>query len=193
MSIGDAVRLLETAEVAESAPATMQALKAGELSTRKAHAAGRAEAADPDRGAELVGRAMTGNVSVKEIEQDSARIVNAASGDTEADRAERIRKNRRSGPAPTATARRGRTSTGPTAEIARLEAAIKPLLNDIFIDAREQGRRESRDAYAFDALMALVDRATTNPGGPANPSAALRRQRWLRRQRGQGGQGGQGR
>ena len=72
--------------------------------------------------------------------------------------------------------------TGPTAEVARLEAAIKPLLNDIFIDAREQGRRESRDAYAFDALMALTDRATTNPG-PTNPGPPTRR---LRRQRGRG-------
>ncbi|HEY6531568.1 MAG TPA: hypothetical protein VIY72_04655, partial [Acidimicrobiales bacterium] len=48
MTVGDAMRLLETAEVAEDAPATMDALKNGDLSIRKANAAGKAEQADPE-------------------------------------------------------------------------------------------------------------------------------------------------
>ena len=50
MSIGDAVRLLDTAEVAEQAPATMQALKDGELSTRQAHAVGQGRSGRPGTG-----------------------------------------------------------------------------------------------------------------------------------------------
>jgi hypothetical protein len=94
LSVGEAMRLLETAEVAEQAPATMEALKNGDLSIPKARAVGKAEAADPDAGAELVERAASEGVTVKEIETDAARIVHAASGETEASRAERIRRNR---------------------------------------------------------------------------------------------------
>jgi hypothetical protein len=43
-----------------------------------------------------------------------------------------------------------------------LEAALKPILNDIFQDARQQGRREPVDAYTFDALMALTERGTAS-------------------------------
>ena len=171
----------------------MQALKDGELSTRQAHAVGQGRSGRPRPRRRSCVEQATGdaNVSVKEIEQDSARIVNAASGDTETERAARIRQNRAFRVGSNGDGSSWAHITGPTAEVARLEAAIKPLLNDIFIDAREQGRRESRDAYAFDALMALTDRATTNPG-PTNPGAHQPRlcQPRLRRQRGEGGQGG---
>jgi hypothetical protein len=171
IAIAEAVRLLETAEVAEKAPATMDALKNGELSTRQAHAVGKAEQVDPERGAELVGRATNGHSSVREIEQDSARIVNAASGETENTRAERIRWNRAFRIGCDGDGSSWAHVVGPTAELARLEAAIRPLLNDIFIDAREQGRREHRDAYAFDALMALTDRSAEPNHAAANRSS----------------------
>jgi hypothetical protein len=172
-SVGDAVRLLETAEVAVKAPQTMEALRAGELSTRQAHAIGKAEAADPDAGAELVKRATENtHVSVREIEQDSARIVHAASGETEAEKAEKIRRNRSFRAGSNGDGSSWAHIYGPTAELARLDAAIKPILNDIFQDAREQARRESRDAYAFDALMALTDRRTpARPADTANRDA----------------------
>jgi hypothetical protein len=149
----------------------MDALKHGDLSIRKAHAVGKAEQADPQRGAQLLGQATNGHSSVREIEQDSARIVNAASGETEQARAERIRRNRSFRIGSNGDGSSWAHLIGPTVEVARLEAALKPLLNDIFLDAREQGRREHRDAYAFDALMALTDRAA----GPNHAAAANRR------------------
>jgi hypothetical protein len=41
---------------------------------------------------------------------------------------------------------------------ARFEAAIEPIVDEMFGIARAEGRRESREAYAFDALMTSVER-----------------------------------
>jgi hypothetical protein len=46
---------------------------------------------------------------------------------------------------------------GPTVDIARLDAQLKPVIDSVFHDARRQGRRESYDAYAYDALLQLLD------------------------------------
>jgi hypothetical protein len=164
VSVGEAMRLLETAEVAEQAPATMEALKNGGLSIPKARAVGKAEAVDPDAGAELVERAASEGVSVREIETDSARIVHAASGETEASRAERIRRGRSFRVGSNGDGSSWFHGIGPTTDIARLEAALKPILDDIFQDARQEGRREPVDAYTFDALMTLTERGATAPG-----------------------------
>jgi hypothetical protein len=173
LSVGEAMRLLETAEVAEAAPVTMEALRNGELSIPKARAVGKAEAADPDAGAELVERAASDGVTVREIEQDSARIVHAASGETETSRAERIRRNRSFRVGSNGDGSSWFHGIGPTTDIARLEAALKPILDDVFQDARQDGRREPVDAYTFDALMTLTDRGAsasedTGVGGGAN-------------------------
>jgi hypothetical protein len=179
LSVGEAMRLLETAEVAEAAPATMEALRNGELSIPKARAVGKAEAADPDAGAELVERATSEGVTVKEIETDAARIVHAASGETEASRAERIHRNRSFRVGSNGDGSSWFHGIGPTTDIARLEAAIRPILDDIFQDARQQGRREPVDAYTFDALTTLTDRgaiggrhAGTSGGRDTNAAGA---------------------
>jgi hypothetical protein len=166
VSVGEAMRLLETAEVAEQAPATMEALRNGDLSIPKARAVGKAEAADPDAGAELVERAASEGVTVREIETDAARIVHAVSGEAEASRAQRIRRNRSLRVGSNGDGSSWFHGIGPTTDIARLEAAIRPILNDVFQDAREQGRREPVDAYTFDALMALTDRGATGGRHP---------------------------
>jgi hypothetical protein len=164
LSVGEAMRLLETAEVAEQAPATMEALKNGDLSIPKARAVGKAEAADPDAGAELVERAASEGVTVKEIETDAARIVHAASGETETQRAEKIRRNRSFRVGSNGDGSSWFHGIGPTTDIARLEAALRPILDDIFQDARQEGRREPVDAYTFDALLTLTDRGASGSG-----------------------------
>jgi hypothetical protein len=169
-SVGEAMRLLETAEVAEAAPATMEALRNGDLSIPKARAVGKAEAADPDAGAELVERASSEAVSVREIETDAARIVHAASGETEASRAERIRRNRSFRVGSNGDGSSWFHGIGPTTDIARLEAALKPILDDIFQDARQQGRREPVDAYTYDALLTLTDRGAIDGRHPGTSS-----------------------
>jgi hypothetical protein len=166
MAVADAVRLLETAEVAEAAPATMEALKHGDVSTREANATAKAEAADPQAGAELVRRAaQAGGLSIREIEQDSARIVHAASGDSEAERAEKIRRKRSLRIGSAGDGSSWVHLSGPTADIARLEATLKPIIDGIFGDARRQGRREPFEAYAYDALLTLADRGADGDDG----------------------------
>jgi hypothetical protein len=104
-------------------------------------------------------------LSVKEIEQDSARIVNAASGESEHTRTERIRSNRRLSIGTVGDGSSWLHAVGPTVELARLEAELEPILKGIFDQARVEGRRESREAYAFDALMALARRTGDGDGG----------------------------
>ena len=48
-------------------------------------------------------------------------------------------------------------------------AALDPIVDEMFRVARREGRRESRDAHAFDAVMELVRRAC----GSTHPDAAV--------------------
>jgi hypothetical protein len=47
-------------------------------------------------------------------------------------------------------------------------AALQPLIDQVFTEARRQGRRESPDAYGFDALVRLAQRPAAATGR-ANP------------------------
>ena len=66
MGVGDAVKLLRTAEAVENAPDTRDALRAGAVSVRQAKAIGRAETVDPDAGRRLLAEAP--KKSAREIE-----------------------------------------------------------------------------------------------------------------------------
>jgi hypothetical protein len=59
---------------------------------------------------------------------------------------------------------------GPVDAGARVMAALRPLIEDAFRAARFDGRRESPDAYAFDALVELADHA---PNAPSEGSARV--------------------
>jgi hypothetical protein len=49
---------------------------------------------------------------------------------------------------------------------ARVLAALEPLVDARFTEARKKGRREVREAYAFDALVDLADRAANGGEQP---------------------------
>jgi Domain of unknown function (DUF222) len=51
------------------------------------------------------------------------------------------------------------------AEGARFEAALEPIIDRLFQRGRLQGRKEPREAYAFDALIELADRDGTGTDG----------------------------
>ena len=48
---------------------------------------------------------------------------------------------------------------GPVDAGARIEARLRPLIDEEFARARAEDRYEERDAYAFDALARLADEA----------------------------------
>jgi len=157
MGVGDAVRLLQTAEVVEAAPDTLEALRTGVVSTREAKAIGAAEAADPAAGRRLLDAAETR--STRETENDAARIVAAAAKESEAQKAERHRKARR--------VSHGVDGGGmgwghwrlPIAEHTRIVAQLEGERSRVFDEARVAGDREPVQAHAADALVRVFDRA----------------------------------
>ncbi len=152
-----------------AAPVVADALSSGVVSPRQARAAARAEKAEPGAGERLVAKA--GSVSVTELENDANRIVAAASTESEADRAARLRTKR--------MLRTGVDADGmgyghwllEPAEHARLMALIDAQKDRIFKDARTAGVREPSEAYAADALAALADLPSRSKGSGRGSSA----------------------
>jgi hypothetical protein len=46
---------------------------------------------------------------------------------------------------------------GPVDQVARIESALQPFIDEAFATARREGRHEEREAYAFDALTGMAD------------------------------------
>jgi hypothetical protein len=167
VSVGEAIGLLETAEVVESAPDTREALTKGEVSTRQAKAIARAEAADPAAARKLLDDATT--ASTRDTETAARRIVAAASTETPDEKAQRHRKVRRF--------RHGVDDDGmgwgswllPIAEHTRAVAMIEAEQAAVFDEKRLAGERESSDAYAADGLCRVLHRAGTRPSGRSAP------------------------
>jgi len=59
----------------------------------------------------------------------------------------------------TARARGRRSSAGPSRAQAEFRAAHEPILDELFKQARADGKHEPREAYAFDALIEMARRA----------------------------------
>jgi hypothetical protein len=124
-----------------------------------------ADAAGVDPGAESRLVATAARASVKQLREACARVKAAADPDAEARHA-RIWRERS---VRTFTDREGAWNVharGPVAAGAVVMAALQPLMDQVFGQARTAGHRESPDAYGFDALVGLAERPAT---GQANP------------------------
>ena len=75
-------------------------------------------------------------------------------------------------------------ATGTRRDMARLDQALKPLVDDIFKAARTDGVREPYEAYLFDALIALADREPRERKTPTIRSLTVLRVDWTALQRG---------
>jgi LmbE family N-acetylglucosaminyl deacetylase len=157
MGVGDAVRLLQTAETVEAAPDTREALRAGAVSVRQAKAIGAAEAVDPGAGQRLL--AVAADRSMKETEDDAARVVRAASTETDAERAERHRRQRKVFHGVNADGVGWGRWQLPIAEHIRFIAQLEGEQTRVFAEAKTDGEREPQEAYAADAFCRIVDRA----------------------------------
>jgi hypothetical protein len=167
VGVGEAVNLLETAEVVAAAPVVQEALARGVVSPRQARAAARAEQARPGEGRRLVAKAAS--VSVTELETDANRVIAAASSESEAEKVERHRKARSVVHGIDADGMGWGRWRAPIAEHARLVAQLEGEQSKVFAEARARGDREPVETYAADALFRIFDRAArrgdTDSGG----------------------------
>lgn len=155
-SVGQAVNVIETASRLSDLPRTEKAMRAGRLSETQAKEIASAAAADPGSEKKLL--EVASKESLVELKEACARVRAAALPDESA-RYQRIHARRR---LRTWTDAEGafRLDALLTPDAgAKVVAALEPIKERIFREARKQGRKESYEAYAADALVELGDAA----------------------------------
>ncbi len=161
---------LQTAKSLEGLGALEQAFRSGELSGKQAYQVARAGALDPSAEADLLKTARSTTLGGL---RDKAEQVSAAARSKEDDeqRYRRIHKGRflRTGSA------RDGAFTGSfsltTHAGAQLMGPLEALAELIFEQAWQQGRREPREAYLADALVALANGDGPGEDGEDGPDA----------------------
>jgi hypothetical protein len=162
-SVAAARDVLATSSKLTELPVVEDALRAGKLSGSQAAAVTDAAAAAPAQQSRLVNDAQ--RTSLAELRQECLRTKAAADVDREATR-ERINRQRGLRCFTDAEGARNMHVRGPVDQVARIETALQPFIDQAFATARTEGRHEEREAYAFDALTRLAD-STVGCGGEA--------------------------
>jgi hypothetical protein len=157
-TLGAARASLDASKKVAELPHTTAALRRGELSRPQAEEIANAAAANPGAEQSLLHKAASSSLS--ELREACARTRAQADPDPEATH-RRIRRERRlrrwtDGEGAWNLAARGTPDAG-----SRFNAALDPIIDELFHAARRQGRHESREAYAFDALVELARRYQT--------------------------------
>ena len=170
-SKADAGRLVETGRQLEALPAVEGAVTRGELSARQAEAIAGAAAVDPGAQRRLLSKAQDG--SLRELQDECRRTrVNAESDPEAAHRRAHAKRSCR-----TWTDADGVTGhlhlSGPVAEVARVDNAIRHRADRLFRTARAEGRREPSEAYAYDATVELVTSKGDGEGVPVGAGAKI--------------------
>ena len=163
-SVGAARAGLETSRRLRVLPATEAALRRGDLSQAQAETITDAAAVNPSAEQSLLEAA--GRTNLVELREEANRAKAAADPDPDAThcRIHRQRRLRRWTDAEGGWNIQGRS----TADAGALfNAALDPIMDEVFRAARREGRHEARDAYAFDALLELARRARAHIAGPA--------------------------
>jgi len=158
-----AFRALETVDALGELPVTNAAFRAGKLSEAQAHEIAGAARKDPSAEAELVAVAARGT-TMKGL-KDRCREVRASAEADDAAWAKRLHDGRslRTWMDPdTATCGMWRMSPDKGAEV---NAALDAETDLIFREARAVGGRDPREAYAADALHALITRGPRKATG----------------------------
>jgi hypothetical protein len=161
-SVGEARRDLEVAGRLAFAPGTEAALRSGELTIDQATAVADAAGAAPEHEGPLLDLAR--RTTLRALRNEAQRIKAAALPD-DAARHERIRRERslRHWVAEDGTWHLHANGTKETG--ATFMARLQPLIDAQFRSGRAEGRQESPDAYAYDALMELP----SSSGGSSKP------------------------
>jgi hypothetical protein len=160
-SVRSAVVALETARRLESLPATEEALRSGTLSMAKVNEIASVAGDRPEKESELVAAAKSETLPAL---QEKCRAMRAE-GTAGIEGYQRVRKSRflRHWTDPDG-AFRLEARLCPDAG-AKVLAALEVHHRRIFAGARREGRRESYEAYAADALVALAEGDGRGPRG----------------------------
>jgi Domain of unknown function (DUF222) len=160
VTVGAAVGALETARSLDQLHATAEAFRAGKLSETQARQITGAAIEDPSAEARLLRTAQQS--TVKGL-KDRCREVRAAAQPDDAAWARQLHEQRYLHKWTDLDGSYcGDFRLAPAAG-ARLFAALDAHEDQIFREARRAGRREPRDAYAADALVALMDDGPSKP------------------------------
>lgn len=166
---GSARDMVEVARRLEAQPEVAAAARRGQLSPAQTSAISDAAAADPSAEQRLVETALAASLS--ELRDECARTKAAAQTDPDKRRAD-IHAGRRL---------RNWTDSGGVWHLAanglpergaQLMAALGSRIERLFDEARRQDRRESPDAYAFDALIEMALDDADDAGAEPDPDHA---------------------
>jgi hypothetical protein len=153
-SVGEAQAKLDTAAKLAELPVTSEAWRAGRLSDQQVRHIADGATADPRAEHDLL--ELVGRESLKELQTESRR---AQAVDDEEGRQARIhrRRNLRVWSEPDGTFRLNLSTTAVAGS--QILTALAPFKDAAYEHARADGRRESYDAYAADALLAMANAA----------------------------------
>jgi hypothetical protein len=176
VSNGEAASLLQLAGQLDELTATRQAFENGDISRDQAAEIARTAAVKPGTEADLV--AVARHESLGELKRRGRKLrANGEDGEEKLRRLQRQRSLRTWIDDDGAGNGRWRL---PPAEHAELLAALDPVRDRIFRDARRTGRREPHEAYDADALIELArdaaayaqaDRDTTPPASATDDTS----------------------
>jgi Domain of unknown function (DUF222) len=172
-SRGAARRGLACSKGLRGLPATEAALRRGELSQAQAETIADAAAVNPGAEQALLETARAGNLVRLREQANRAK----ASGDPDPEATHRrLHAQRRVRRFTDSEGAWNLQARGTAAAGAVVNAALDAVIEEIFRDARRQGRDEPREAYAFDALLTLARRArvASTPGAPGVPEPSHR-------------------
>jgi hypothetical protein len=161
-SVAAARTKLETSKQVAALPSTAEAMRAGTLSTAKAEAIASAATVAPEAEARLLAGADAPLAVVRD------ECLKAKAKDRDAAHA-RIRRARFAREHIDGEGAWNFHARGTVDDAARFRNAFDPIVEETFEAARAEGRKETRDVYAFDALMELGDRARGTKGDTATP------------------------
>lgn len=162
-SVGAAREMIETGKRLSEQPGVAKAAQSGELSFSQTTLIANAVEADPRAEKRLLDGAR--RFSLSELKDECALTKAQAHPDLEA-RRKAIHSRRYLRSWTDVEGMWHLNAAGNPEDGAQVIAALEPIRNSLFEEARKEGRRESPDAYSFDALVELAkDSASAELGG----------------------------
>jgi hypothetical protein len=175
-TVGDAKRQMQASRQLRNLPTTRRRMLSGELSPQQAAAIADAAAVNPDAERALIDTATSANLY--ELRDEARRAKAAADPDPEATY-RRIHAERRCSRHTDSEGAWNLSARGTADQGAIVNAALDPIIDEIFRASRRRGQRAERDTYAFDALVELARRTSGTSPSPADAGPQSTNPRFL--------------